>query len=73
MQDMISKGRQHKCWGNSYANKELNQYKKDWTFIKTWNSTYNIQNTLWIDQGNISRVCNWKSKTAWGFIWKFTT
>ena len=61
---------------NSYRmNKERNmfsifQYDLDDNFIKEWNSQAKASKKLKIDQGNISRCVNGKTKTAGGFIWK---
>lgn len=59
-----------KFWKDSHRSKKVNQYTKDWVFIKEWWSTADIVRELKISDSNISHCCNWKQKTAKGFIWK---
>jgi hypothetical protein len=51
--------------------KKIKQYDLNWTFIKLWNSIMDVNREMWIVCTCISRVCRWKRKTAWGFIWKY--
>ena len=60
-----------KFWKNSFSGKKVNQYTKEWEFIKTWDCIINIEKKLSINASNISKVCKWKNKTAWWFIWKY--
>lgn len=60
-----------KFWINNRHSKKVDQYTKDWTFIKTWDSMMDIQRELWIKQWIISDVCRWRNKTCRQFIWKF--
>ena len=54
--------------------KKVYQYSKDWELIKEWWCIKEASQTLWIDDWQISKCCNWKmgAKTAGGFVWKFT-
>lgn len=52
--------------------KSINQYSKNGEFIIEWNSIINASNTLKINQGNISTCCQGKTKSAGGFIWKYS-
>lgn len=51
--------------------KPIIQYSKDNTFIKEWNSAYEVKRNLGITVSNINDCCNNKRKTASGYIWKF--
>jgi len=53
------------------SSKKVNQYSKEWWFIKKWFSMIDVQKQLNINKTNIWSCCNWKLKTAWWFIWKF--
>jgi hypothetical protein len=46
------------------------QYNLSWKVwvYSSWNEASRM---LWIPKWNISKACNWKLKTAWGFIWKY--
>jgi hypothetical protein len=59
-------------WINSICSKKVNQYNLQWEFIKTWHSISDIERELKIFVSNVSAVCRWKQKTAWGFIWKYS-
>lgn len=54
-----------------HLSKKVNQYDLKWDLIKTWNSTKDVYRGIGIHFASVSRVCNWKQKTAWGFIFKF--
>ena len=58
-------------WKDHYLSKKVNQYTKQWVFIKTWDSIMDIQRETWIHQWSITQCCKWKLKTAWKFIWKY--
>lgn len=51
--------------------KRVVQLTKDFKYVKTWNSIVEIENYYHSDKGNISRVCNGKRITAFGFRWVF--
>ncbi len=61
-----------KLWKYNWSSKTVNQYTKDWTFIKTWNSTMDIEREIWINSWNISSCCSWRYKSAWWFKWEYT-
>jgi hypothetical protein len=60
-----------KFWRNNFKSKKVNQYTLNWDFVKTWLAIIEVQVELKIDVSWIIRVCKWKQKTAWGFIWKY--
>ena len=51
--------------------KKINQYDLDNNFIKTWNSSMEIERTIGIDQSNVCLCCNGKRDTVGGFKWKY--
>lgn len=60
-----------KFWKNHHWSKKVNQYTKDWKFIKEWDSIADIWRNLLINGSAISMWCRWKLKTAYWFIWKY--
>ena len=62
-----------KTWIDSNQSKKINQYNKQWNFIKNWDSMWDIERELWIFTWNISWCCNLRKSyhTAWWFIWKY--
>jgi hypothetical protein len=75
-QDMLSKWRHKpawkwKFWKEHNITNTIKQYTINWGFIKNWNWGYEIQRELWFYPSNINKVCNWKRKTAYWFIWRF--
>jgi len=52
-------------------NKIVNQYSKDFIFIKDWKSTRDIERALNFKHSNISSCCLGGLKTAYGFIWRY--
>lgn len=66
MDDMKNKWRGRK-WKN------ILQFTKQWEFIKEWDSATFIERVLLISHSNIHLCCIWKRKTAWWFIWKYST
>ena len=54
------------------CSKKVKQFSLDGSFIKEWSSTIEAARSLKINQGNISNVCTGRSKTAGGFIWKYS-
>ena len=58
-------------WKEHNCSKKVNQYTLHWGFIKTWDCMKDIQRELNIVSQNISKVCRWKQKTAWWYIWKY--
>ena len=53
-------------------NKKVNQYTKDWKFIKVWQSWAEIVEILNLNRWGVSRCCTWKANSCWWFIFKFT-
>lgn len=60
-----------KLWKDSIHSKKVNQYTKDWEFIRTWDSITFAQLDLWISH-HIAECCKWKLKSCWWFTWKYT-
>lgn len=60
-----------KRWKDCPYSKKVNQYDKQWHFIRTWYSAMDVERELWINQTCISYCCNWKQRTAGKFIWSF--
>ena len=56
---------------NPLLSKEVTQYKKDGTFVKTYASTAEAARTLNSSPSHIAECCNGKRKTAYGYIWKY--
>lgn len=64
-QDMMKKWRQ----------KTVNR-KKVWMYDSLWNLTefqslHEAERKTWVLRTSIFRVCNWKRKTSWWYIWKY--
>lgn len=57
-------------WILSKLSKKVNQYDKQWNFIKTWDCMRDVTRQLWIRTSTISCCCSWKYKTAGKYIWK---
>ena len=62
-----------KFWKDNHLGKKINQYTKEWEFIKTWWSIIDIERQMNILSRSIINVCKWKYwfKTAWWFIWEY--
>jgi len=74
MQDCSIKwrcGHQWKIWKLCPSSKKVAQLKLNWTIIKTWDATMDIQRELWYYNQWISLCCLWKRKQAFWFIWKY--
>lgn len=52
--------------------KRVSQYDLNTNLIKIWNSIYEIHNSLGYLPSQISSCCNYKRKTAYNYIWRFT-
>jgi hypothetical protein len=61
----------NKQQSKEYNNKTVYQYDVNFNLIKIFISVIDIERKLWIDKASISKVCNWKRKTAWWYIWKY--
>lgn len=60
-----------KFWKDHFNSREINQYEKDWKFIKKWYSIMDIQRELWIWNQSVWKCCQWKIKQSGWFIWKY--
>ena len=61
-----------KFWKDSFLSKKVNQYTKEWVFIKTWDWARLASRELWTASSSISLCCNWITyKNAWWFTWKY--
>ena len=57
---------------NETKSKRVSQYNLDMKLIKIWDSVYQIYKELGYKTSQISRNCNFKSRTAYDFVWRFT-
>lgn len=57
---------------NYKKRKKINQYDLQGNFIKTWDWIKLCAKELKIDDWLIWKVCKWKYKSAYGFIWKYS-
>ena len=53
--------------------KQVEQYDKDGNLIQVWLSAREVQRQLGYNQAHISKCCNGKLKTSYGFIWKYAS
>ncbi len=60
-----------KFWKDNHLSKCINQYTKNWEFVKTWYSAVDVNRELWINNWSISRCCTWKQKYAGKFMWEY--
>ncbi len=51
--------------------RKVNQYNKDETFVKRWDSMANAARAVNDSSQHIYECCNGKRKTAGGYIWKY--
>ena len=51
--------------------KPINQYSLDNILIKEWPNTKKIQDELGFNKSPISNCCNKKTKSSYGFIWRY--
>lgn len=54
-----------------FKTKIVNQYSLDKQLIKTWDSVADIERELGFSHQAISKVCNRKLYTAFGYIWRY--
>lgn len=59
-------------WYNSGHNKSICQYSKDGMFIKKFSSIKEANIETEIDNSAIAKCCKGKSKTAGGYVWKYS-
>lgn len=62
-----------KLWKDNPNSKPINQYTKDWIFVKTWDSARCVTRELWINYTNICTQCKWRrlNQLVWWFKWSF--
>jgi len=60
-----------KRWWELHNSVKVKQFTLNWEYIKTWDSIIDITRELWIDNSTISKVCRWKLKKTWWFIFKY--
>ena len=51
--------------------KKIKQYDLQGNFIREWKNSKEIYDTYGYKRYNISRACNKKRKTAYGYIWEY--
>lgn len=51
--------------------KQVEQYDKNGNLIQVWPSANEVQRQIGFNKGSISRCCNGKYKSAYGYIWKY--
>ena len=59
-----------KFWKDNHRAKSVNQFSKDWEFIKKWWSIEDASKCLKICRANIWSCSLWKIKSAGWFVWK---
>lgn len=55
---------------NNPRARRINQYDLKGTFIKTWDSIYDIVNMLQCDRSTIWRCCTGRCKQGKGYVWR---
>lgn len=63
--------RENKKGWYSKCSKSVNQFTKNWIFIRKWDSMMDIQRELGIYWWNIAYCCKWKLKSSGWFIWEY--
>lgn len=53
--------------------KSVAQYDMEGKLINVFSSTIEVERVLGYSQGDISKCCNGKRKSAYGFMWKYIT
>lgn len=51
--------------------KKIKQYDLKGNYIKSWNSSVEIEKTIGIDQSNICLCCNGKRNSVGGYLWRY--
>jgi hypothetical protein len=54
------------------SSRSVKQYSLFWKFIKEWPSMMDIQRDTKFCNSHIWKVCMWKRKTAYWYIWKYS-
>lgn len=60
-----------KIWDNHPKSKRVLQKTKWGMIIREWENSSIAWESLYIPQGNICQVCNWKRISAWWFLWEY--
>ena len=60
-----------RLWKKCIFSKPVGRFTLENAFIDSYDSMHEAEIQTWINNSSISLCCNWKWKTAWGFIWKF--
>lgn len=60
-----------KFWKKHNRSKWVTQFTKSLDLVRKFSSIMDVERELWLNHSDISRVCLWKRKTCWWFIWKF--
>jgi len=71
-----NESKQHKeikNWTTVWYYKKVIQLTLEWTIINEYHSASYAARENWLTTWNITSVCRWASKTAWGFMWKYKT
>lgn len=58
-----------KSWQTT--SRKISQHTLDWKFIKEYESISEASKETWILNTSIWNALNWRSKIAWGYIWKY--
>lgn len=58
-------------WSCHSFSKPVMQITKQWEFIKEFDSTMSAERETWICHSHIWKVCCWKARSAWWFIWTY--
>ncbi len=60
-----------KFWIYNHSSKPVNQYTRNWEFIREWDSITEAHRELWLYISNITHCCRWRLRKTWWFIWKY--
>lgn len=58
-------------WSKHVKSRSVNQLTLDGAFIKKWWCMSDIERSTWLSNSTISKVCQWKIKTSWWFLWRY--
>lgn len=68
---LIKSASKWKFWIDWFNHKEICQYTRDMKYIRSYWAMREARRITGVYEQNICRCCQWKVKTAWGFIWKY--
>lgn len=57
---------------NGKNSKTVLQLRKDGSLVRVWPSAYEVERQLKFDQSHISKCCNGKQHSAYGYKWCYT-